>query len=524
MYGPLPLLGAHKVQQARDIDHRPIVQIVPESARVQRREELLRGHAQPTLGGGFKQLSLLGIRQPVDLGLIYLFRERNAWRGHGHRIPRAARPESLPYTSSMDLSRYDLPTLAERVGTPFFLYDGEILDQRIREVISLCSGAEVQARYAMKANSARKVLERVRAAGLWIDAVSGNEVLRAKRAGFPMGNHPPAVMLTCDVFRDNGRDVVLDEGVLPNIGSPGQIADLSRAGYRGPIALRVNPGFGHGHVQACDTGGPSSKHGIWHQDLDAAIGMAGDADMPIVGLHAHVGTGPQIREFDENMARLCDVFGALLPRLADVEAVNFGGGIPHPYRPGAERYQTGPYREFLVGAAHELSQIARRPIRVEIEPGRYPVAGMASLVARVTDVKSTRSNDKGPGHTFVMVDAGFNDLIRPAMYGSYHEISVLGEGAGRDPEPLVVAGPLCESGDVFTRDEHELLEPRMLPRPEPGDLLVLHDAGAYGVAMSSNYVSLGRAAQVFWERGSASLIARRETIDDVLRQECDEAL
>jgi diaminopimelate decarboxylase len=224
------------------------------------------------------------------------------------------------------------------------------------------------------------------------------------------------------------------------------------------------------------------------------------------------------------MARLADVFGALLPLFPDVEAANFGGGIPHPYRPGAERVDLGHFREFLVGSMDLLSRAAGRPLRVEIEPGRYPVAGMAVLVARVTDVKATRSNEKGPGHTFVMVDAGFNDLVRPAMYGSYHAISVVGAGAEREPEPLVVAGPLCESGDVFTRDEHELLEPRMLGRPDPGDLVVLHDAGAYGAAMSSNYVSMGRVPQVWWERGKATLVARRETVEDTVRQECDEDL
>ncbi|MCZ7577969.1 MAG: hypothetical protein M5U18_13305 [Dehalococcoidia bacterium] len=149
---------------------------------------------------------------------------------------------------------------------------------------------------------------------------------------------------------------------------------------------------------------------------------------------------------------------------------------------------------------------------------------MAVLVARVKDVKATRANEKGPGNQFIMVDAGFNDLIRPAMYGSYHHISIAGAGQDRTPEPFVVAGPLCESGDVFTRDDQELLQPRDLPRPEPGDLLVLHDAGAYGTAMSSNYVSMGRAAQVYWEDGKASLIARRETLDDIVRMECDEAL
>ena len=112
----------------------------------------------------------------------------------------------------------------------------------------------------------------------------------------------------------------------------------------------------------------------------------------------------------------------------------------------------------------------------------------------------------------------------PAMYGSYHHISIVGKGAGRAPEPFVVAGPLCESGDVFTRDDKELLDPRELPRPDVGDLLVLHDAGAYGAAMSSNYVSIGRAPQVYWEDGRATLASRRETIDDVVRAECDEPL
>jgi len=208
----------------------------------------------------------------------------------------------------------------------------------------------------------------------------------------------------------------------------------------------------------------------------------------------------------------------------ETTAVNFGGGIPHPYRPGAAGADLGSFRETLVLAASELQAVARRPIRVEIEPGRYAVAAMAVLVARVKDVKATRTNDKGEGHQFIMVDAGFNDLIRPAMYGSYHHISIVGEGATRTPEPFVVAGPLCESGDVFTRDDNEMLDPRQLGRPEPGDLLVLHDAGAYGAAMSSNYVSMGRAAQVYWEDGKATLIARRETLADVTRNECEEAL
>jgi diaminopimelate decarboxylase len=424
----------------------------------------------------------------------------------------------------MDLGRFPLDRIADQVGTPFYLYDAASLREKLVGLTALTEGTALRCRYAVKANSAKRILTEVRAAGLWVDAVSGNEVLRAVRAGFPAGNDPPVVMLTTDVFRDNALTTVLEQGVLPNVGSPGMIRELQGAGYKGPIALRINPGFGHGHVKACDTGGPSSKHGVWHEDVAQVRKLAADAKFPIVALHAHIGTGPEMREFDANMRKLVSFYDSLLPDFPDAVAVNLGGGLPHPYRPGAQAYDLAWYRPVLLEAASQLARTAGRPIRIEIEPGRYPVAGMGLLVARVKDVKKTRDNVKGPGNTFVMVDAGFTDLIRPAMYGSYHAMSVVGVGASRPPEPLVVAGPLCESGDVFTRDDHELLDPRPLPRPEPGDLLVLHDAGAYGAVMSSNYVSMGRAAQVFWDGGRAQLIARRETVDDIVRNECDEPL
>ncbi|HEY4184882.1 MAG TPA: diaminopimelate decarboxylase [Polyangia bacterium] len=422
------------------------------------------------------------------------------------------------------LARYPLERLADQIGTPFFLYDGQILRERLAALKMLTEGPDLQARYAMKANSSWKVLEAVRESGCWIDAVSGNEVLRARRAGFAMGAEPPVVMLTADVFRDNALTALLEHRVLPNIGSPGMIDELQGAGYRGPIAVRINPGFGHGHVQSCDTGGPSSKHGIWPDDLAEVSRRAAAARLPIVSLHAHVGTGPQIREFDANMRKLVDAFAEILPRYPDLEAVNLGGGIPHPYRPEAEAYDLAWYRPVLLDAAKRFAALLGRRIRVEVEPGRYGVAGMAILVARVKDLKRTRANERGSGHEFVMVDAGFADLVRPAMYGSYHHISIVGAGASRDPEPFVVAGPLCESGDVFTRDDRELLVPRSFGRPDVGDLLVLHDAGAYGASMRSNYVSLGRAPELFWDDGRATMISRRETLEDIVRLECNEPI
>src|SRR5215472_10930231 len=128
-----------------------------------------------------------------------------------------------------------LKDLAEQIGTPFYLYDAATLAARIAMIRKVTAVEGLQARYAMKACSAGKVLETIAAAGIWIDAVSGNEVLRAKRAGFAMGSEPPVVLLTTDVFRDNALTVLREEQVLPNVGSPGMLHDLARSGYRGPI-------------------------------------------------------------------------------------------------------------------------------------------------------------------------------------------------------------------------------------------------------------------------------------------------
>lgn len=419
-----------------------------------------------------------------------------------------------------------LRSLAGKVGTPFWLYDARVIRQRIADVQFMSDSPGVQARFAMKACPAAKVLREMKSAGIWIDAVSGNEVLRALRAGCDGGHQPPEIALTCDVFRDNAIEVVLKHGILPNIGSPGQIADLQHAGYSGPVSIRVNPGFGHGHVNACDTGGPSSKHGIWSDDLLSTKEAAERAGLEVTMLHAHIGSGPQFLELHENLTRLAAEFVGVMKKFPRLTAVSLGGGIPHNYREHGAQIPVEPLRDLFNSCHQRLAAAARHDLRLEIEPGRYYVAPGCTLVARVTDVKRTRTNEKGSGATFAMVDAGFVDLVRPAMYGSFHQIDVVGR-EDDDPntpcEPIVVAGPLCESGDIFTRDDHELLAPRLLPRPQPGDLLTLADAGAYGYAMSSNYNSIGRAPQLWLEEdGTVEMISRRETIDDLLKAETSE--
>jgi diaminopimelate decarboxylase len=422
------------------------------------------------------------------------------------------------------LQGVDLRWLAERVGTPFYLYDAHTLRARIAAITALTATAEVQARYAMKACSVRRVLEVMHEHRIWIDAVSGNEVLRAQAAGYALETAQPEVMLTTDVFRDNALEVVCRYGVLPNLGSSRMVQQLASAGYRGPIGLRLNPGFGHGHVQSCDTGGPSSKHGIWFDQAPAVAQEATRHGLPTILLHAHVGSGPTPEEFMTNMQQLVEFFTMHLEAYPDLQAVNLGGGIPHPYRPEAPAVDLNTYGQILREAQARFSACMGRSMRVEIEPGRYFVAPAAHVVTRVTDIKHTPDNAKGPGHTFVMVDAGFCDLVRPAMYGSFHRLSLWSPATETAAEAVVLAGPLCESGDVFTRDSAEFLQPRALPPVHIGDLVLIHDAGAYGNTMSSNYNSLGRAPQVWWEQGIPYLISRRETFADLVRTECYTAL
>ena len=418
-----------------------------------------------------------------------------------------------------------LHSLAEKVGTPFWIYDASVIRQRIADIQFLTSSEGVQARFAMKACPATKVLREMAANNIWIDAVSGNEVLRALYAGHAPGNQPPVVCFTADVFRDNALQVVLENKILPNIGSAGMIGDLAKVGYRGPISIRVNPGFGHGHVNACDTGGPSSKHGVWFHDLAQTVEAAGRAGMQVTMIHAHIGSGPQFQELHDNLAKLCAEFAELIPTFPHLEAVSLGGGIPHNYRDADAQIPLEPLQALFAECRQKLSNAISRPIRLEIEPGRYYVAPACSLITRVSDIKSTQTNEKGRGVTFAMVDAGFVDLVRPAMYGSYHRIEVVGKNGSSETEEIVVAGPLCESGDIFTRDEAELLVPRLLPRVQIGDFLSIRDAGAYGYAMSSNYNSIGRAPQLWLENdGSIEMISRRESLADLLKAETSERL
>ncbi|WP_047392198.1 diaminopimelate decarboxylase [Chitinibacter sp. ZOR0017] len=403
-----------------------------------------------------------------------------------------------------------LARLAAEHGTPFWTYDAAVIRERISQLQVFDT-----IRFAQKANSNTHILRLMRAQGVKVDSVSLGEIERALAAGFQAGPDSDDIVFTADLLDRATLDRVVELDIQVNCGSPQMLEQLGQAHPGHRVWLRINPGFGHGHSQKTNTGGEQSKHGIWHEQLPQALALIEQYQLDLVGLHMHIGSGVDYSHLQE----VCAAMVAQVKESGrDIRAISAGGGLSIPYRVGGERIDTAHYFSLWDAARKEIEAHLGHPVHLEIEPGRFLVAESGKLVAEVRAKK-----DVGNNH-FVLVDAGFSDLMRPAMYGSYHEVSVLradGSAATGELRATVLAGPLCESGDVFTQEEGGVVTPRALPTAEIGDLVVFHDAGAYGASMSSNYNTRPLIAELLQEGDSARLIRRRQSIAELLALETE---
>lgn len=390
---------------------------------------------------------------------------------------------------------------AARHGTPVWVYDAATIAARVAEL-----RAFDRVRYAQKANGNLAVLALLRELGVEVDAVSAGEVARAIAAG----HAPESIVYTADLFDDAALEVVRTLPVQVNLGSDFMLAQLARARRGARATVRVNPGFGHGHARKTNTGGESSKHGVWHEDLPRMVDEARRLGVVLDGLHVHIGSGS---DFD-HLTRVCTAVRTLARVFGpDLRRVSAGGGLPIAYKPDEGDFDVARYCQAWQEAKRSIEGDLGHPIELEVEPGRRLVAEAGVLVARVRGVKRQGAQE------YVMVDAGFNALLRPAMYGSWHELEVLGAPESAPRAPRLVAGPLCESGDMWTQGPGGGIEPRLLPAAREGDLLVVHDAGAYGASMSSTYNGHPLAPEVLVRDGVARLVRRRQAIDELLAQE-----
>jgi diaminopimelate decarboxylase len=471
-------------------------------------------------------------------------------------------PTAEPYQPiRTQIAGVDVRELAERFSTPTYVYDAAKIVERVNDLMQF----DV-IRFAQKACSNIAILDLMRRHGVVVDAVSAGEIHRAIRAGYKAGNgeqrtgdrrqwlevrgqqptsapltthhspltphHAPEIVYTADIFDREALDTVVKLGIPVNCGSPDMIDQLGERAPGSNITLRINPGFGHGHSQKTNTGGEQSKHGIWHEQLDDCLRRADGNGLAITGIHMHIGSGTDL----EHLAQVCGAMEkAALTVGRSITTISAGGGLPTPYRQGQTYVDLDQYFKLWDASRQRLEEQFGHQLTLEIEPGRYLVAESGYLVSEIRAVKQMGSN------TFYLLDAGFNSLARPILYGAYHPMSVCphstthapGEenisqsrSAERAPRPtmaalhdVVVGGPLCESGDIFTQEEGGFVCKRSLPVAVVGDYLIIERAGAYGFVMASNYNSKPLAAEVLIQNGTPHLIRSRQTLDDLIRGE-----
>jgi len=397
--------------------------------------------------------------------------------------------------------------LAAEFGTPTFVYDAATIRQRLADLAVFD-----HVRYAMKACSNLAVLDLVRREGALVDTVSAQEIRRALAAGFVAEGTPPPIVYTADVFDAESLALVVEKRIHVNCGSPDMIDQVGRLAPGGEITLRINPGFGHGHSQKTNTGGDQSKHGIWHAQLGECLVRAGKHDLRVTGLHMHIGSGADM----EHLALVCEAMERAVREAGSaIQSISAGGGVPIPYHDGEPYVDLGAYYALWNATRERLAKALGHAVRLEIEPGRYVVAESGYLVSEIRAVK------RQGNRLFYLVDAGFNNLARPALYGAYHPIAIVPrDGAAERPEQdVIVAGPLCESGDVFTQEAGGYVAPRRLPKAAVGELLVIRCAGAYGAVMGSNYNSRPMAPEVLVDQGRARLVRRRQTFEELVAGE-----
>ncbi len=414
----------------------------------------------------------------------------------------------------MEKLRFLTPETARQIaaahGTPTYVYSEAALRAQAAAALAFPNAFGLTARFAMKACPNAAVLRLFSGLGLHFDASSGFEVLRALKAGVPAASISLSTQELPDFFPE-----LVAQGVLINACSLRQLERLGEKFPGAEVGVRFNPGTGSGANGKTNVGGPDSSFGIWHEQVPAVQALAKKFNLRIRRIHTHIGSGSDPAVWQKTSLLSID----LVRHFPEVTTLDLGGGFKVARvasEKGTDLQKCGaPIKEAFEKFAAETG----RKLKLEIEPGTFLVANTGAVITTVTDIVDTGA----AGRTFLKIDSGMTEVLRPSLYGSQHPTVVIPKTDTDRTRDYVVVGHCCESGDLVTcaPGEPETIAARTLPETAIGDLLILEGAGAYCAAMSTkNYNSFPEAPEVLLGTdGSTKLIRRRQTLEQILVNE-----
>jgi len=393
-------------------------------------------------------------------------------------------------------------TLAETYGSPLYVYNENILRQRCKDMINLCTYPNFAVNYAMKANTNIHLMSIIREEGLRIDASSAGEVAAAMAAGF----NPREIMFIVNSVSAEELQYAINLGLTISVDSLSQLETYGKLNPGGKICLRFNPGIGGGHHEKVVTGGDGTKFGIMPEYIPQVQALLAKYNLKLVGINHHIGSQNWGDLYLQGVKELL----AIAKQFPGLEFIDLGGGFAIPYnkQDGEQPLDLQALGQSLDQFMYAFAASYGKNTTFLVEPGRYIAAECGVLLGTVHAVKNC-------GHArYAGTDIGFSVFARTTLYDAHHDIEIYRKNdapIGAETESINIVGDQCESGDYIAKE-------RRLPLLQEGDILGVLDAGAYGYSMSSQYNHRPRPAEILIKPdGSIKQIRRRDTFEDMLR-------
>lgn len=395
------------------------------------------------------------------------------------------------------LTKEECFRLIEKYGSPLYVYDENTLRKRSKEMMDLLPNKKLVVDYSIKANTNIELVKIIKSEGLHVDAMSPGEVAFEKKAGYKNNE----IMYVCNNISESEMKEIIKEGILISVDSLSQLEMYGKLNPNGEVIVRFNPGVGAGHHEKVVTGGHHTKFGVQREFIDDVKKILNKYNLKLVGINQHIGSlFLDYNSYIEGVKNILEIASSF----KGLKLIDLGGGFGVPYN-HEERLDLKKLSiELDKVLSAFLDNYDNKDVIFYIEPGRYVVCEAGILIGSVTSIKENYNTN------YLGCDIGFNVLMRPILYDSYHEIKVLQKNSNDLKETYTVVGNICESGDILGSD-------RLLDKASVGDAIIVYNTGAYGYSMSSNYNLRSRPAEVLITIDHKDkLIRKRDTIEDMM--------